>query len=825
MLNHKILLITALSMLSLHHTHITAMSIRKQMSDAIQGTDAKRVRSLLDEHGDKKEIYAADDEGNTLLHEACKMLNNAHNGKDSIISIVDQLLKICSYDFKKYDVNAKNRDDNTPFHYVNEGLLCPENCIVEWFFQKRAKPNIQNKEGNSPFHHLLQGKIDPNKREGGCSAATIKLFLNNGANSNLPNNDGYTPFHYICQQDDFTLIRLFLDGDADPNTQTKHSHNTPFHFICHNIAEEKFHVNAIEQFFQRDADRRANPNIQNREGNTPYHHIARGIYRPDVIELFLTYGARGDIPNNAGEIPDALKLENENEYKNGFRAIHNKNLEWDTVQDHPYWEKYPEYLSKFIKQTFRYCASDVPRDDFIINDQNIITMVTIHDINDQENPDYYDTANVQFKGIMKFAEDYIKAYNQKKMDKMHNEKKKILHLISFSWQNNIISSAEKLSKYLDGAYRNSRLIFLAPGFGCDVANLTSHRVGYLQINKAIKEENDGMVNPDKEKLHKGRIRLLMYFLPICRHKIPQVKKSLSIDLLGREYDELNDSIATTPTNYDLMLNFYSPNDTKIKDDAFTHQMKSFAITTIFAGIFGGGIVAQASNTDNVRDNVLRTIIGAGTGILYPGLTAYNKKKTISRLVRHRYENVSPISEPNGDSFTIEGPKVHLETKVNKKYIGHSVPELSQHLSIIYKILKTQYFTELAQSRGFCININTEHNVHTLSEYLKENESKLHIVERSVAGKVIKDKYMFNDNGMKSTIEDEFKFWNNCADNCKVQCWFDNEPLPLDTEDNRYFYWARITKKVGTDDRDQLITQAKRTQVSHKRLFEYIDTLQ
>lgn len=462
--------LTTITLFSIQHIY---PSTKGDILNAIIDYDLITFRKLLSEDPSYQAIYATDLKRNTLLHEACKLLQEGEQDQISIerlTTIIKELLAT-----ERFDVNEKNED-------------------------------------------------------------------------------GYTPFYYTCQKGNFSLITLFLEKRADPNIQitavdpnrqnvVDHVGDSPFHCICSNISKitnpEK-RIELIEKFFEdrtiikiidgeeETISLKADPNIQNEKGDTPYHLVAN---IPDLIQLFSTHGARGDIPNGNGITVNQLTLN----YEGYHGLINNKNISWESIENLPNWSTYANNrLPTFIKKVFRYYQSGkLPDDLFIDGGSNIIAMITIHDLKDEKNGAYHDHQNDEFKGIMSFAQNYVDSYNQRRdakkerinqnsqMNQVQRKeeidkqemKKKLLHLIPFSWENDIKASATKLAEFLNIYYPNSRFIFLAKGRGCDVASLTSQGLTYLQeANEKIAAENQGKPKI-QERLYKGRIKLLLYIAP------------------------------------------------------------------------------------------------------------------------------------------------------------------------------------------------------------------------------------------------------------------------------------------------------------------------
>ena len=95
-----------------------------------------------------------------------------------------------------------------------------------------------------------------------------------------------------------------LEKGANPNVQNKEG-NTPLH-----IATQK----ALTETIQNLLEKGANPNVQNNEGNTPLH-IATQKALTETIKNLLEKGANKTIENNDGKRAFQLTEQNSKVYK------------------------------------------------------------------------------------------------------------------------------------------------------------------------------------------------------------------------------------------------------------------------------------------------------------------------------------------------------------------------------------------------------------------------------------------------------------------------------------------------------------------------------
>ena len=204
--------------------------------------DVAIMKILLNNHADIR----IDEDGNTLLHKAVESAE-----KDAI-----QLL----LDTKKFDVNAKNANGETP----------------------------------------LSIAIDK-----GSKVENIMLLLScPGINIDNTNKYNITFLHLLVQRMKFddiaAAIKAFLDKGADINAKTKPLNYTPLH-----QAIEWGNQSAIEALLSQPG---IELNVQSKQGHTPLHIALRRLdngydfaHEKKVIALLLKRGARTDIADNAGE--------------------------------------------------------------------------------------------------------------------------------------------------------------------------------------------------------------------------------------------------------------------------------------------------------------------------------------------------------------------------------------------------------------------------------------------------------------------------------------------------------------------------------------------
>ena len=122
-----------------------------------------------------------------------------------------------------------------------------------------AEVNAKDKDGETPLHRVVEGAALYNAPE---FLEVVKLLIDNGAEVNAENNDGETPLILAAQQDTRSAAeveKLLIDNGAEVNAKDKDG-NTPLHFAA---------VFGAAELVKWLIDNGAEVNAENNDGDTP----------------------------------------------------------------------------------------------------------------------------------------------------------------------------------------------------------------------------------------------------------------------------------------------------------------------------------------------------------------------------------------------------------------------------------------------------------------------------------------------------------------------------------------------------------------------------
>lgn len=269
----------------------------------------------------RSKVNKQDEEGNTLLHIACK-----HTDNGNIISI------LLNNDCDPYIENKKNQ---TPliiagiyghisqirsFVEYNKDIINYENCVGYTVLlgvckncckcicekcEKRLKFNDDKiSEGEfkmETVRYLLDNGADPNKSEirtpltYACirfNKELVELLLNNGANPNIHKDEDITPLIAVCgfggNPVHNEIIKLLLEYNANPNSQNKFGDTAILKlvelFICNDF-EEKCIFESIMLLINYGAE----PTIKNIFGTSAFNY-AEDAELDNIVSVFKMFG-------------------------------------------------------------------------------------------------------------------------------------------------------------------------------------------------------------------------------------------------------------------------------------------------------------------------------------------------------------------------------------------------------------------------------------------------------------------------------------------------------------------------------------------------------
>ncbi|KAL7718421.1 Protein kinase domain-containing protein [Entamoeba marina] len=174
---------------------------------AVLNADLFMVLTLLE--NPKVDVNAQDGEGNTALHLASLVSYNEH----IILSLLRHSPTI--------DVNKTNNyDANTPFHFFCKNYANP-NCqeAIDLFFRHGVDVEAKNRNGETPLHYAVRNNC--------IRMLLVTRLLEKNANVNAQTNRSSTVLHYAVHNERTDLLSVLLEYGAD-FTLKDDSNQTPY---------------------------------------------------------------------------------------------------------------------------------------------------------------------------------------------------------------------------------------------------------------------------------------------------------------------------------------------------------------------------------------------------------------------------------------------------------------------------------------------------------------------------------------------------------------------------------------------------------------------
>jgi ankyrin repeat protein len=208
-----------------------------------------------------------------------------HEAIRSCVGMVQSLLN------KGADVNCRQVDLRTPLHLA---AYYGELKVAQVLVEHKADVNSQDNEGQTPMYLLLQNTT----RDNDDILNLARLLLEHGTDINLRTTDEWTLLHGAAYWGGLENMRVLLDYGANPNAENKEG-ETPLHLVSQSrLSYQERHggVGIVRLLLEHGVDL----NARRKDGWTSLH-LAAFKGRVEVAQVLLDHGANANTETEGGE--------------------------------------------------------------------------------------------------------------------------------------------------------------------------------------------------------------------------------------------------------------------------------------------------------------------------------------------------------------------------------------------------------------------------------------------------------------------------------------------------------------------------------------------
>ena len=237
------------------------------------------IAEFLIKHGADVDVREAT--GKTML----LVTISSFKERDNLINMVEFLLTHGA------DVNARDNASATSLHLaIQHNRLELARILLE----HGADTNAESNKGQTPLHILSESDIT----DEGNALNLVLLLFKNGAELDKRDKDNETPLLRAIRSNLFELAGTLLEHGADSNVENNEG-DTPFHILSESdIKDDRKMLNLVQLLLKKGAE----VNRRDKDKETPLH-LAIHRNRLMLAEVLLKNGADSIAENNEGQTP------------------------------------------------------------------------------------------------------------------------------------------------------------------------------------------------------------------------------------------------------------------------------------------------------------------------------------------------------------------------------------------------------------------------------------------------------------------------------------------------------------------------------------------
>jgi ankyrin repeat protein len=242
--------------------------------------DPVTIVNILLSHGAKAEVYNA--QGYTPLHNLLQILVSNEDKR----MIIARMLK--SYGA---NINARTKRGNTMLHLAVTQIDGTWIHMMKDAFGAELDVTLRNNFGLTP----RELAIDLGQGDVATVLSTMPQAMETQVDTHAVDAQGRTSLMLAIIRGDVEAARKLLAQRANPNAKAQGDGNkTPLHYAAMHKAKALELVNLMLEY-------RVDVGAQDDLGNTPLHYVPGGNNAPQVARLLIERGANPNAQNKAGD--------------------------------------------------------------------------------------------------------------------------------------------------------------------------------------------------------------------------------------------------------------------------------------------------------------------------------------------------------------------------------------------------------------------------------------------------------------------------------------------------------------------------------------------